>query len=43
MDIQPVVFHGTSMTMTKGDLLLKNTPTTMKYLPRIKAGDKMFG
>ncbi|HTF27971.1 MAG TPA: 1-acyl-sn-glycerol-3-phosphate acyltransferase, partial [Flavitalea sp.] len=43
MDIQPVVFHGTSMTMTKGDLLLKNTPTTMKYLPRLKAGDKMFG
>lgn len=43
LDIQPMVIHGTSMTLTKGDLLLKNTPTTIEYLPRIKHGDARFG
>jgi uncharacterized protein len=43
LDIQPVVVHGTSMTLTKGDLLVKNSPTTIKYLPRIKPADKSFG
>ncbi|RZL12763.1 MAG: methyltransferase domain-containing protein, partial [Pedobacter sp.] len=43
LDIQPVLLHGTSMTLTKRDLLLKNSPTTVKYLPRIKFGDKTFG
>ncbi|HTE27120.1 1-acyl-sn-glycerol-3-phosphate acyltransferase [Flavitalea sp.] len=43
LDIQPVLLHGTSMTLTKRDLLLKNSPTTVKYLPRIKFGDKSFG
>jgi 1-acyl-sn-glycerol-3-phosphate acyltransferase len=43
LDIQPVVLHGTSMTLTKKDLLLKNSPTTVKYLPRIKFGDRSFG
>jgi 1-acyl-sn-glycerol-3-phosphate acyltransferase len=43
LDIQPVIIHGTSMTLTKDDLLLKNTPTTIKYLPRIKPDDKEFG
>jgi uncharacterized protein len=43
LDIQPIVVHGTSMTLTKDDLMLKNTPTTIKYLPRISAGDHTFG
>jgi 1-acyl-sn-glycerol-3-phosphate acyltransferase len=43
IDIQPVLLHGTSMTLTKRDLLLKNSPTTIKYLPRIRFGDKFFG
>jgi 1-acyl-sn-glycerol-3-phosphate acyltransferase len=43
LDIQPVLLHGTSMTLTKKDLLLKNSPTTIKYLPRIRFGDKSFG
>ncbi len=43
LDIQPMVIHGTGMTLTKGDLLLKNTPTTIEYLPRIKHGDTAFG
>jgi len=43
IDIQPVLLHGTGYTMTKGDFLLKDGRISIKFLPRIKAGDKTFG
>ena len=43
MDILPIVLHGTGYNMTKGDFLLKNGTITIKYLPRIAAGDASFG
>jgi len=43
LDILPVVIHGTAYTMTKGDFLLKDGEITVKYLPRIKAGDISWG
>jgi 1-acyl-sn-glycerol-3-phosphate acyltransferase len=43
MDIQPILIHGTSYTMTKGDFLLKNGRITLKYLPRIKPTNPQFG
>ena len=43
LDILPVLIHGTGYTMSKGDFLLKDGYITIKYLPRIKAGDLFFG
>lgn len=43
LDILPVVIHGTANTMSKGDFLLKNSPVTITYLPRIKPTDQRFG
>jgi len=44
LDIQPVILHGTSLVMPKGDdFYLKNNKTTIKFLPRIKHGDERFG
>ena len=43
MDILPVLIHGTGYTMSKGDFLLKDGFITIKYLPRVKAGDLFFG
>jgi 1-acyl-sn-glycerol-3-phosphate acyltransferase len=43
LDILPVLIHGTGYTMSKSDFLLKNGFVTIKYLPRIKAGDLFFG
>jgi 1-acyl-sn-glycerol-3-phosphate acyltransferase len=44
LDILPILIHGASNTMQKGDdFLLKNGQLTVKYLPRIKAADKSFG
>jgi 1-acyl-sn-glycerol-3-phosphate acyltransferase len=43
LDILPVVLHGTGYTKSKGDLLLKNGTTTVKFLPRIAPGDTRFG
>ena len=43
LDVLPVVIHGTAYTMTKGDFLLKDGLITVKYLPRIKAGDNTWG
>ncbi len=43
LDVLPVIIHGTAYTMTKGDFLLKDGTITVKYLPRIKAGDKNWG
>ncbi|WP_184547715.1 1-acyl-sn-glycerol-3-phosphate acyltransferase [Mucilaginibacter sp. FT3.2] len=43
IDIQPILIHGTGYCMTKGDFLLKNGKITLKYLPRIKPTDTVFG
>jgi len=44
LDIIPLLIHGTSDTMQKGDdFLLKSGRLTVKYLPRIKATDSSFG
>jgi 1-acyl-sn-glycerol-3-phosphate acyltransferase len=43
LDILPVMIHGTSHSMTKGDFLLKDGYVTTKYLPRISARDPRFG
>lgn len=43
MDIVPLVLHGTGDTMGKGDFMLFNGRKTMKFLPRIEAGDTRFG
>lgn len=43
LDVVPVLLHGLGQTMTKGDFLLKNSPVTAKYLPRIAADDARWG
>ncbi len=43
LDIVPLLLHGTGDTMRKGDFMLFNGRMTMKFLPRIKPGDKQFG
>jgi len=44
LDIQPVILHGTSLVMPKGDdFYLKNNRVTIKFLPRIKHDDISFG
>ena len=43
LDIQPVLLHGTSMTMQRSDYYLKNSRITVKFLPRIKQDDLAFG
>jgi uncharacterized protein len=44
LDIQPIVLHGTSLVMPKGDdFYLKNNLTTIKFLPRIKFDAPEFG
>lgn len=44
LDIQPVIIHGTSLVMPKGDdFYLKNSDITIKFLPRIRHDDASFG
>lgn len=44
LDIQPVLLHGTSFAMTRGDdFYLKKTEITLKFLPRIGHEDADFG
>ena len=43
LDILPIIIHGTGYTMTKNDFLLKDGVVSLKYLPRIRVGDKTFG
>ncbi len=43
VDILPIMIHGTDYTLTKQDQLLKDGQVTVKFLPRIKPGDKNFG
>jgi len=43
VDILPIMIHGTNYTLTKKDALLKDGQVTLKFLPRIKPGDRQFG
>lgn len=44
VDIVPIIFHGNAFVQGKDDsFLLKPGRVTVKYLPRIAAGDKTFG
>lgn len=43
LDILPVIIHGTSHAMTKGDFLLKNGTITINILPRVKPDDEKWG
>ena len=43
LDLQPIVLHGTSYAMTKGDFLLKDATLTVKFLPRIRYDDSTYG
>lgn len=44
LDIQPVLLHGTSFTMPKGDdFYLKNGSLYVEFLPRIKSDDLSWG
>jgi uncharacterized protein len=43
LDILPILIHGTGYTMSKSDFLLKDGYITIKYLPRVKAGDLFYG
>lgn len=43
LDIVPMLLHGTGDTIKKGDFMVMNSFMTMKFLPRIAAGDTHFG
>ncbi len=43
VDILPIMIHGTNYTLTKKDTHLKDGQVTLKYLPRIKSSDSLFG
>jgi 1-acyl-sn-glycerol-3-phosphate acyltransferase len=43
LDIQPLLLHGTGDCVTKGDFHFKEGQLTLKYLPRIEPGNKIFG
>lgn len=43
LDIVPMLLHGTGDTIKKGDFMVMNSFMTMKFLPRIAAGDVSFG
>jgi 1-acyl-sn-glycerol-3-phosphate acyltransferase len=43
LDILPIVIHGTSYAMTKGDFLLKNGTISVNIMPRIKPSDPQWG
>ncbi|HNP19728.1 MAG TPA: 1-acyl-sn-glycerol-3-phosphate acyltransferase [Fulvivirga sp.] len=44
LDVQPLLLHGSSLVMPKGDdFYLKNNLTTIKFLPRVKFDDPNFG
>ncbi len=43
IDIVPMLLHGTSDTIKKGDFMVMNSSLTVKFLPRISPSDKTFG
>ncbi len=43
LDILPILIHGAGDAVTKNDFHFKDGALTVKYLPRIKAGDTSFG
>lgn len=43
IDILPVLIHGNSEVNPKGSFIIKDGSITLKILPRIKAGNALFG
>ena len=43
LDIVPILIHGNSEVLPKGDFIIEDGSITVKILPRIKAEDKLFG
>lgn len=43
LDIIPILIHGNSEVLPKGDFIIEDGSITVKILPRIKADDKLFG
>ncbi|HKR03789.1 MAG TPA: 1-acyl-sn-glycerol-3-phosphate acyltransferase, partial [Bacteroidia bacterium] len=43
IDITPVLIHGASYTLPKGEFLVKHGELNLKILPRIKFEDKSYG
>jgi 1-acyl-sn-glycerol-3-phosphate acyltransferase len=43
LEIQPLLLHGAGDCVTKGDFHFKEGELTVKYLPRIKPADSLFG
>lgn len=43
LDIVPVVIHGNSEVLPKGDFIINDGPLTLKILPRITPQDARFG
>lgn len=43
LDIIPVVIHGNSEVLPKGDFIINDGPLTLKILPRISPENKKFG
>ncbi len=43
LDIVPILIHGNSELLPKGDFIINNGNLTLKILPRIKAEDRSFG
>src|SRR5690606_14038303 len=43
LDIVPILIHGNSEVLPKGDFIIDDGSITLKILPRITAGDSTFG
>lgn len=43
LDIVPIIIHGNSETLPKGDFIIYDGSITINILPRIAPGDKTFG
>ena len=43
LDITPILIHGASYVLPKGDLMVKKGALNLKVLPRIKANDNSWG
>ncbi len=43
LDILPILMHGTSYTLSRNDIFLKDGVVTLKFLPRIAENDKAWG
>ena len=43
LDITPILIHGASYVLPKGDYIVKTGPVNLKVLPRIEASDSSWG